>query len=81
MPASPPMRCTVIAGVLFPADLGQAVRQLRKAQGLTQAGLADWAGTGERFVVELERGKPTVQLDKVLKVLDALGARLGVLER
>lgn len=56
--------------------IGAAVRQARKAYGLTQSQLAGLAGTGLRFVSELERGKPNVALDKVLAVLAVLGLRL-----
>lgn len=56
--------------------IGAAVRQTRKAHGLTQSQLAGLAGTGLRFVSELERGKPNVALDKVLTVLAVLGLRL-----
>ncbi|MEZ7829296.1 MAG: helix-turn-helix domain-containing protein [Brachymonas denitrificans] len=44
--------------------------------GLTQADVALAAGVGLRFVVELEAGKTTVRLNKVLQVIQALGARL-----
>lgn len=56
--------------------LGQAVRQARKASGLTQAGLAGLAGTGPRFIGDLERGKSGVEFGKVLDVLAVLGLRL-----
>ena len=59
-----------------PQDLGLAVYRTRKHQGLTQAELALAAGVGLRFVVELEAGKRTVRLEKVLQVLQALGAQL-----
>jgi y4mF family transcriptional regulator len=59
-------------------EIGTVVRQARLAQGLRQDQLAAAAGVGLRFLVELERGKPTVRLDKVLAVLDALGCRLHV---
>lgn len=39
----------------------------------TQAELADKAGVGRKFVVELEAGHPRAELAKVLDVLDALG--------
>lgn len=54
-------------------ELGEAVRDARKAQGLRQGELALAAGTGRRFVVDLERGKPTAQLAQVLRVVQALG--------
>ena len=58
--------------------LGVAVRQARKAHGLTQAELAGLAGTGPRFISELERGKESAELGKVLDVLAVLGLRLLV---
>ncbi|MFM7733745.1 MAG: type II toxin-antitoxin system Y4mF family antitoxin [Cyanobium sp.] len=58
------------------AELGAALRAERKALKLTQADLALAAGVGLRFVVELEAGKPTVQLMRVLRVIDALGGTL-----
>ena len=57
-------------------ELGAALRMARKALGLTQAELALAAGVGLRFVVELEAGKPTVRLERVLRVIDALGGCL-----
>ena len=58
--------------------IGQAVRRARKALALRQDELAAAAGVGLRFVVELERGKPTVQLGRALAVLDAVGLDLTV---
>jgi y4mF family transcriptional regulator len=56
-----------------PSQLAAAVKAARRALKLRQAELAAAAGVGVRFVVDLEAGKPTVQLGKVLTVLDALG--------
>lgn len=61
-----------------PTVLGQAVRQARKRLNLTQPQLALAAGVGVRFIVELEAGKPTVRLESVLRVLQALGGELQV---
>lgn len=58
--------------------LGAIIRQTRKANGLTQSQLAGLAGTGTRFLSELERGKPNVSLDKTLAVLAVLGLHLYV---
>ncbi len=63
---------------LSPSDIGHLVRAARKAQGLRQDELAGAAGVGLRFIVELEKGKPTTQLGKVLKVLDILGFTLSL---
>ncbi len=59
-------------------EIGAVVRTARLAQGLRQDQLAAAAGVGLRFLVELERGKPTVRLAKVLAVLHALGCQLQV---
>ncbi len=58
--------------------LAAAVRQRREVLGLRQSELAEVAGVSERFVHALETAKPTVQLDKVLDVLEALGLHLQV---
>ena len=63
---------------MSPTEIGQLVRGVRRAQGLRQDQLAAAAGVGVRFVVELERGKPTAQLGKVLTVLGSLGCTLKV---
>ncbi len=61
-----------------PADLGAAIRQARRAQGLRLDDVALAAGVGIRFLSELERGKPTVRLEETLRVLAAVGLRLQV---
>lgn len=61
-----------------PQSLGRAVRAIRKQLGLTQPELAMTAGTSLRFIVEVEKGKPTCQLGKVLTVLATLGAALDL---
>jgi HTH-type transcriptional regulator/antitoxin HipB len=58
---------------LTPEDIGRTVRTTRKALGVTQADLALTSGTGLRFIVDLEKGKPTCQVGKVLTVLQTLG--------
>jgi y4mF family transcriptional regulator len=57
--------------------LNTFVRRQRKEAGLTQAALADRAGVGLRFLRELERGKPSLRMDKVNHVLRLLGHQLG----
>jgi HTH-type transcriptional regulator / antitoxin HipB len=63
------------------SDVGRTIRTARRAQGLTQAELARRCRVGQRFISELENGKPTVQLELTLRVLAALGISLGILER
>lgn len=57
--------------------LGQFVKEKRKLVGLTQEELSLKAGVGLRFVRELERGKPTLQMNKVNQVLQLFGYELG----
>lgn len=59
-----------------PQQIGRAVRDTRKKLGVTQKDLALTSGTGIRFIIDLEKGKPTCQLGKVLIVLRTLGIQL-----
>lgn len=59
-----------------PQQLGVALRAARRHLGLTQPQLALAAGVGVRFIVELEAGKPTLRLEKILRVIDALGGEI-----
>ncbi len=59
-----------------PQQLGVALRAARKQLGLTQPQLALAAGVGVRFIVDLEAGKPTLRLENVLRVIDALGGEI-----
>lgn len=56
--------------------IAKHIKNKRKQYGLTQVELSERAGVGLRFVRELERGKPTVQLDKVNMVLKLFGEEL-----
>ena len=58
--------------------IGAKIRSIRKAQGVSQETLAGLAGTGQRYISELERGKETARIREMLKVLDALGAGLYI---
>ena len=60
------------------AALGKTIREVRKQQGLTQADISGLAAIGNRFVVDLEKGKPTIQLQKTLDVLALLGLELVI---
>lgn len=58
--------------------LTSQVRARRRALRLSQADVADLAGSSERFVYSLEAGKASVHLGKVLDVLAVLGLGLEV---
>ncbi len=54
-------------------QLGAVARARRKQLKVTQKELAMTCGTGLRFIVDLEKGKSTCQIGKILQVLQALG--------
>jgi len=62
-------------------ELGQIIREKRKEDGLTQADLAAICGFGNRFLVDLENGKPTVQFGKALETLKSLGLEVYIVPR
>jgi y4mF family transcriptional regulator len=59
-------------------SFGEMIRRFRKQQGATQVQLAAAANTGVRFIGDLENGKPSVQLDKALRVAKILGIKFEV---
>ncbi len=59
-------------------EIGNLVRNERKRQNVTQLQLAGLAGTGIRFVSDLENGKGTIQVQKLLKIVQTLGLGLFV---
>ena len=58
--------------------IGKIVRETRKRLGVTQKDLALTSGTGLRFIIDLEKGKETCQIGKVLTVLQTLGVRIAL---
>ena len=59
-------------------EIGQMIRESRKRLGVTQKDLALTSGTGLRFIIDLEKGKETCQIGKVLTVLQTLGIRIAL---
>ena len=59
-------------------QFGTAIRSARRRLHYTQIDLAGLSRTGERFIVELEKGKPTIELDKALHVARMLGLRVTI---
>lgn len=62
------------------STLGQAIREQRRRLKVTQKDLAMTSGTGLRFIIDLEKGKPTCQLGKALEIVRALGLNLEIRE-
>jgi len=67
--------------ILDTKSLGDVIRQQRKLQGATQVEFASLCGVGVRFISDLENGKPTVEMGKVLQVLNSLGLELAIQPR
>lgn len=61
-------------------SLGQAIRHERRRLKVTQRDLAMTSGTGMRFIIDLEKGKPTCQLGKALEIVRVLGLKLEISE-
>lgn len=59
-------------------ELGALLRVARQRLNMSQTDAAICCGVGRRFYVELENGKETVRMEKVLAVLDALGLNLAL---
>jgi HTH-type transcriptional regulator/antitoxin HipB len=60
---------------------GQRIRDQRQRLGLSQSALADVVGVNRRVIGELERGKPSVQLNIALRVAEAVGLDVALRER
>ena len=61
-----------------PEQLGASIRARRRQLKVTQKDLAMTCGTGLRFIIDLEKGKQTCQIGKILQVLNALGLELQI---
>lgn len=59
-------------------QLGASIRERRQSLKITQKDLAMTSGTGIRFIIDVEKGKPTCQTGKTLQVLQSLGMTLDV---
>lgn len=59
-----------------PEQLAEAIRFHRKKSSLTQQELAKLAGLGKAVIFDIEKGKKTVQLDTILKVLQILNIEM-----
>ena len=58
------------------ATIGNLIRETRKRLRVTQKQLALTSGTGLRFIIDVEKGKETCEIGKVLTVLQTLGIKL-----
>jgi len=57
-------------------QLAAMVRFHRKQGGITQAELGRLAGVGKTVIFDIEKGKLTIRLDTLLKVLNVLNIKI-----
>jgi len=60
---------------------GIRLKNLRKKQGLTQVEAAGYLNVGPRFLSDLENGKPTVQLEKAIQVIESIGFKIFIVPK
>lgn len=57
-------------------EIGKIIYTHRKKAGLTQKQLADIAGVGKTVIYDIEKGKETIQLNTLFKILTALNIKI-----
>ena len=62
--------------MLEPELLASIIRKHRKAAGLSQLQLAEMAGVGKTVVFDIEKGKETIQLSTLRKMLTVLNIKV-----
>ena len=62
-------------------SLGRAIRERRKDLNYTQAYLADFTGLSVSFISDLERGKPTAEIEKTIRLINILGMDVFIEKR
>ena len=65
--------------MLDPQQLASLIRKHRKAAGISQLELAELAGVGKTSVFDLEKGKETIQLDTLRKILKVLNVKVQLI--
>jgi y4mF family transcriptional regulator len=62
--------------MLIQPELGNYIRTHRKMSGLTQVQLAEMVGVGKSVIYDLEKGKETVRLSTLVKILSGLNIKV-----
>lgn len=61
--------------------LGEAIRARRKELHYTQAYLSEFTGLSVTFISDVERGKTTAEIEKIIRLINVLGLNLLVEKR
>jgi HTH-type transcriptional regulator/antitoxin HipB len=64
--------------IIDPNDIGRAIRDQRRSQGLDQQELANRVGVSRQWIVEIEHGKPRAEIGLVLKTINALNLAVKI---
>lgn len=64
--------------VVNTAMLGEMIRKQRKDKGLTQKQLTELTGLSSSFISDVENGKATVELGKVIQIINVLGLNMDI---
>lgn len=65
--------------VQTPLELLDLLKKQRKDLGISAALLASLAGVSPKFISQLENGKESIEIDSLLKVIQALGVSIPIL--
>ena len=57
-------------------EMAKLIHYYRKQSGLSQQELAKLAGVGKTVVFDIEKGKETIRLNTLLKVLEVLNIKM-----
>lgn len=63
------------------SDISEVIKKRRKSLGLTQSECAAMCNVGNRFFSELENGKETLHIGKVINCLQILGINISLTNR
>ena len=61
-----------------PREIGRIIETARRRRNMTQAALAKAIGSSQAWISEVEKGKDSARIGKVLRTLSYLGVRLQV---
>ena len=65
------------AKIRDPFTLGQIIQQSRMQQGFSQRELANILGISQKWVWEMEQGKPGLLMDRLFMILEKTGVTLS----
>jgi len=68
---------TIKTKIKNPYTLGQVLQQSRLQQGVSQRELAKTLGITQKWIWELEQGKPGLLMDRLFMIMENIGVTLS----